>query len=95
MAIKNYTSEVSAHKSLGEIQGALAEHGARKIMTEYDEAGKPSGITFAVMTPAGYRAFMLRGIRPRVMMWSGGTVSCITTACTCPRCSRSRQTSTR
>lgn len=59
MAIKNYTSEVSAHQSLGEIQGALAEHGARKIMIEYDEAGRPSGITFAVMTPTGYRAFML------------------------------------
>lgn len=59
MAIKNYTSEVSANKSLGEIQGALAEHGARKIMTEYDDKGKPSGITFAIMTPAGYRAFML------------------------------------
>ena len=29
MAIKNYTTEVDAYQSLGEIQGALAKHGAR------------------------------------------------------------------
>ena len=28
MAIKNYTTEVEVYKSLGEIQGALAGHGA-------------------------------------------------------------------
>lgn len=36
MAIKNYTSGVSVFKSIGEIQGALAEHGATRIMTQYD-----------------------------------------------------------
>ena len=39
MAIKNYTTTVEVHKSLGEIQGALAGHGARKIMVDYDSAG--------------------------------------------------------
>lgn len=59
MAIKNYTSEVNAYKSLGEIQEALAKHGARRIMTDYNSEGRPSGITFAVETPLGLRAFCL------------------------------------
>lgn len=59
MAIKNYTSEVSVYKSLAEIQAALAEHGARRIMVEYDNAGQPMGVTFGIETVAGARAFCL------------------------------------
>lgn len=59
MAIKNYTSVVAVHTSLGEIQGALAKHGARQIMVEYDEKGTPSGVAFAIETPAGRRGFLL------------------------------------
>ena len=53
MAIKNYTTEVEVYKSLGEIQGALAGHGARKVMVDYNAAGQPTGIMFAIETPAG------------------------------------------
>lgn len=59
MAIKNYTSKVSVYESLGEIQGALASNGARRIMVEYDKAGQPTAITFGIETPAGSRAFCL------------------------------------
>lgn len=59
MAIKNYTTTVDVYKSLVEIQGALASHGARQIMVEYERDGQPIGITFAVDTPVGRRAFML------------------------------------
>lgn len=59
MAIKNYTTTVSVYQSLGEIQGALASHGARKIMIDYDEKGKPTGIAFGICTPIGQRAFLL------------------------------------
>lgn len=59
MAIKNYTTTIEVHKSLGEIQGALASHGARKIMVDYDSAGQPIGVTFGIETPAGPRGFML------------------------------------
>lgn len=59
MAIKNYTTTVEVHKSLGEIQGALAGHGARKIMVDYDGAGQPVGITFGIETPDGPRGFLL------------------------------------
>lgn len=59
MAIKNYTTEVDVYKSLGEIQAALATHGARKIMVDYDEAGQPTGVMFGLETPAGPRGFCL------------------------------------
>lgn len=59
MAIKNYTTTIDVYKSLGEIQGALASHGARKIMVDYDGAGQPTGVMFGIETPAGPRSFWL------------------------------------
>lgn len=59
MAIKNYTSGVDVFTSLGEIQGALAGHGARQIMVGYDEKGRPTGVSFSIDTPAGRRGFVL------------------------------------
>lgn len=59
MAIKNYTSTVDVYKSLGGIQGALASHGARKIMVDYDPEGRPTGVMFGIETPDGPRGFSL------------------------------------
>lgn len=59
MAIKNYTTTIDVHKSLGEIQVALSGHGARKIMLDYDENGQPVGIAFGIETPMGPRGFLL------------------------------------
>lgn len=59
MAIKNYTTEVDVYKSLGEIQAALASHGARKIMVDYDAVGQPIGVMFAIETLNGPRGFCL------------------------------------
>lgn len=59
MAIKNYTTSIDVYKSLGEIQGALASHGARKIMVDYDGAGQPTGVMFGIDTPEGPRGFCL------------------------------------
>jgi len=59
MPIKNYTTKIDVYTSLGEIQGALASHGAKKVMVDYDDAGVPSGVAFAINTPAGLRGFML------------------------------------
>lgn len=59
MAIKNYTSTVDVYKSLGGIQGALASHGARKIMVDYDQNGKPTGVMFGIETTEGPRGFAL------------------------------------
>lgn len=59
MAIKNYTSTVDVYKSLSGIQGALASHGARKIMVDYDTEGRPTGVMFGIETPDGPRGFAL------------------------------------
>lgn len=59
MAIKNYTTTVDVYQSLGEIQGALASHGARKIMVDYDGDGQPTGVMFAIETSGGTRGFTL------------------------------------
>lgn len=59
MAIKNYTTTIDVYKSLEEIQGALASHGARKIMVDYDEEGQPVGVAFGIETPVGSRGFFL------------------------------------
>ena len=59
MAIKNYTTTIDVYKSLGEIQGALASHGARKIMVDYDAAGHPIGVMFGIETQDGPRGFAL------------------------------------
>lgn len=59
MAIKNYTTTVGAYQSLGEIQGALARHGARQIMVDYDGDGRPTGVMFAIQTQEGRRGFSL------------------------------------
>lgn len=59
MPIKNYMTVVDVYKSLGEIQGALASHGARQIMVEYGDSGAPMGVAFAIETPTGRRGFAL------------------------------------
>ena len=57
MPIKNYTTKIDVFESLGEIQGALERHGARKIMVDYDDKGRPCGITFGLQTTQGGMLF--------------------------------------
>ena len=47
MPIKNYTTKVPAVQTVGEIQGILAAHGARKVMMDYAENGKVTAVTFS------------------------------------------------
>lgn len=46
MALKNYTTEVDAGKTVGEIQAILAKSGITSIQIEYDK-GQATGIKFA------------------------------------------------
>lgn len=58
MPIKNYTTKVPAVQTVGEIQGLLAAHGARKVVTDYSEDGKVEAVTFGLAlngTMAGFR----------------------------------------
>ena len=66
MAIKNYTTTIDVYRSLGEIQGALASHGARKIMIDYDGDGQPIGITCGIEKPEGRRGLLLPANVPGV-----------------------------
>lgn len=49
MPLLNYTTEVEAAKTVGEIQVILAGHGARCIMMDYDGNGNIEALSFTVM----------------------------------------------
>ena len=58
MPIKNYTTEIPAVQTVGEIQGLLAAHGARKVMMDYSDSGKVEAVTFGLMlngTMSGFK----------------------------------------
>lgn len=59
MPIKNYTTKVPAVQTVGEIQGILAAHGARKVMMDYDEGGRVTAITFTLECFGNVHAFRL------------------------------------
>lgn len=59
MPIKNYTTKVPAAQTVGEIQGILAAHGARKVMMDYGDDGKVLAVTFALECCGMIRGFRL------------------------------------
>lgn len=69
MPIKNYTTKIDVYRTIGEIQGCLVRHGARQIMQQYDETGKPQALCFSIETPFG-----IRGIR---LPANTGAVHCV------------------
>lgn len=59
MPIMNYTTKVDVFATLGEIQGQLVKHGARKIMQDYDNDGHITALSFLIDTPNGPRGIRL------------------------------------
>ncbi|MCM1564908.1 MAG: hypothetical protein NC238_02930 [Dehalobacter sp.] len=59
MGLLNYTTKIDVHTTLGEIQKTLVEHGARKIMQDFDEKGRIKSLNFSMMTPQGEAGFRL------------------------------------
>lgn len=59
MPILNYTTKVDVFTTTGQIQGKLVQHGARRIMLEYDAEGFPYSICFEINTKFGYRVVRL------------------------------------
>jgi hypothetical protein len=55
----NYTTEIPASRTAGEIQHLLATAGAKRVSIDYDDDGQPKGVMFDVMTVAGRQAFTL------------------------------------
>lgn len=46
--IANYTTTVPVDRTLTEIQRMLAQHGAKRVLTEWDDAGEIAGLSFQV-----------------------------------------------
>jgi hypothetical protein len=58
MPIANYTTTVTALKSIGEVQGILVGHGAKHILIDYENS-EPVGLAFMIATPYGDAGFRL------------------------------------
>lgn len=48
MPLKNYTTQISAMKSIGEIQGKLIAHGAKDINLHLGDDREPESLYFSV-----------------------------------------------
>ena len=48
MALKNYTSQIPANRSISWIEEKLAHSGARQILKTYDPDGRVEGIAFII-----------------------------------------------
>ncbi|MBO5797136.1 MAG: hypothetical protein J6R77_02190 [Clostridia bacterium] len=66
MPIKNYTTKVSAVQTVGEIQGILAAHGAKRVMMDYDDEGNVVAVTFALKCGDTLNGFRLEANRQGV-----------------------------
>jgi len=53
MALLNYTTQIEATKTVGEIQGILAGHGAKSILVDYADDHTVEALSFRVLTPQG------------------------------------------
>jgi hypothetical protein len=58
MGLLNYTTSISAEKTVSEIQSALAKAGARAVLHEYD-GGHVAALSFRIQTQFGEIAFRL------------------------------------
>jgi hypothetical protein len=59
MPLLNYTTKVSIEKTVGEIQKCFASHGAKAILSEYDDKGNVIALSFKVSTGQQDLAFRL------------------------------------
>lgn len=59
MAILNYTTQIAVEKTAGEIQKKLAQAGAKAVMTEFDDEGVLSFMSFQLDTVHGRLSFRL------------------------------------
>ena len=58
MPLLNYTTKVDVYTTIGQIQGCLVKHGAKKIMQDYNDEGHIVALMFVIDIPMG-----LRGVR--------------------------------
>jgi len=75
MPILNYTTTIDANKTVQEIQGLLSKKGANRIMTDYDNEGNVTAVSFFISVngmpvrfemPANWRAVQKALIKQKV-----------------------------
>lgn len=59
MPILNYTTKIDIFTTIGQIQGQLVKHGAKKILQDYDDKGNIIALSFTINTPTGIRGIRL------------------------------------
>jgi len=59
MALKNYTSQVAASRSIMWIEDKLARHGARQILKDYTPQGRVCSIAFIIESKGAELPFKL------------------------------------
>lgn len=59
MGLLNYTTEIAVEKTVGEIQAMLSRARASAILSEYDDAGNITALSFKVPTKLGTLSFRL------------------------------------
>lgn len=59
MPILNYTTQIAAEKTVTEIQSMLARAKAQAVMSEYDDQGVLTALSFRIKTGAGVMNFRL------------------------------------
>lgn len=66
MAYLNYTTEIPAEKSVQQIQAMLIRKKAHAILTEYDDSGVLTAISFRIKNAYGILSFRLPSNVPKV-----------------------------
>jgi hypothetical protein len=59
MGLLNYSTSIGVYKTLSEIQQILVEHGARKILCDYNDNGQIMSLSFVILTPNGEKGIRL------------------------------------
>lgn len=59
MPILNYSTSIDVTKTAGEIQARLAKAGARAILTEYNDQGSITGMSFQLKTEWGIISYKM------------------------------------
>ncbi len=59
MPLLNYTTKISTDRTVGEIQKMLAKAGAKAILSEYDNEGEVSAVSFKMLVNGNEVCFQL------------------------------------
>jgi hypothetical protein len=54
-----YTTGIDVHETVGQVIKCLVAHGCKKVVTDYDDDGQPTALTFWIDTASGSTYFAL------------------------------------